>query len=200
MANKKITELAIQSFIPANTQHLIFPVVNAEGVSPVTRKISYNLIYDSLAGISSFAYNQANTATTNAATADQRAVTSGVYANAAYGAANTANATVTSSYVHANAAFERANTNLTNTNAAISNVASNVTIVGTFANSAISLANASNTTSLVYINEGPTESKGQAGDKKGMVYIDDLNYFYYCAEDYNGTTNVWFRIATTNNW
>ena len=35
------------------------------------------------------AYNQANTATTNAATADQRAVTSGVYANAAYAHANT---------------------------------------------------------------------------------------------------------------
>ena len=36
------------------------------------------------------AYGQANTATTNAATADQRAVTSGAYANAAYGQANTA--------------------------------------------------------------------------------------------------------------
>ena len=35
------------------------------------------------------AYNQANTATTNAATADQRAVTSGVYANSAFASANT---------------------------------------------------------------------------------------------------------------
>ena len=42
------------------------------------------------------AYTQANTGTTNAATADQRAVTSGVYANAAFAAANTSNGTVTS--------------------------------------------------------------------------------------------------------
>jgi hypothetical protein len=49
------------------------------------------------------AYTQANTATTNAATADQRAVTSGSYANSAYSKANTA-------LIHAQAAFAAANT------------------------------------------------------------------------------------------
>jgi hypothetical protein len=49
------------------------------------------------------AFDQANTANTNAATADQRAVTSGSYANSAYSKANTA-------LIHAQAAFNAANT------------------------------------------------------------------------------------------
>jgi hypothetical protein len=49
------------------------------------------------------AYSQANTATTNAATSDQRAVTSGVYANGAFAAANTGT-------ILAQAAFNKANT------------------------------------------------------------------------------------------
>ena len=62
-------------------------------------------------------YSQANTATTNATTADQRAVTSGSYANSAYSQANTAttnaataNQYATSAGVYANAAFSKANT------------------------------------------------------------------------------------------
>jgi hypothetical protein len=49
------------------------------------------------------AYTQANTATTNATTADQRAVTSGSYANSAYSQANTGT-------ILAQAAFNAANT------------------------------------------------------------------------------------------
>jgi plasmid maintenance system antidote protein VapI len=63
------------------------------------------------------AYSQANTATTNAATSDQRAVTSGVYANAAYTQANTATTNAATadqravtSGVYANGAFAAANT------------------------------------------------------------------------------------------
>jgi len=48
------------------------------------------------------AYNQANTATTNAATADQRAVTSGSYANSAYLQANTATTNAASANTNAN--------------------------------------------------------------------------------------------------
>lgn len=54
-------------------------------------------------GYANSAYGQANTATTDAATADQRAVTSGSYANSAYSKANTA-------LIHAQAAFNAANT------------------------------------------------------------------------------------------
>jgi hypothetical protein len=49
------------------------------------------------------AFSKANTATTDAATADQKAVTSGVYANSAYGQANTGT-------ILAQAAFNAANT------------------------------------------------------------------------------------------
>jgi hypothetical protein len=56
------------------------------------------------------AYGQANTATTNAATADQRAVTSGVYANSAYDQANTADQKAVTSGDYANSAYSLANT------------------------------------------------------------------------------------------
>ena len=59
------------------------------------------------------AYAQANTATTAAATADQRAVTSGVYANAAFDIANSA-----SSY--ANGAFAAANTRYSSSGGTVS--------------------------------------------------------------------------------
>jgi hypothetical protein len=59
------------------------------------------------------AYSQANTALTNAATADQRAVTSGSFANSAYAQANTASVNAISAGSYANSAFARANTSLT---------------------------------------------------------------------------------------
>jgi hypothetical protein len=80
------------------------------------------------------AYTQANTATTNAATADQRAVTSGVYANAAFGVANTASVNATSAGSYANGAFGVANT--ANQRAVTS---------GTYANSAYTQANTATT-------------------------------------------------------
>ena len=80
------------------------------------------------------AYTQANTATTNAATADQRAVTSGVYANAAFGVANTASVNATSAGSYANGAFGVANT--ANQRAITS---------GTYANSAYTQANTATT-------------------------------------------------------
>ena len=55
-------------------------------------------------GQANSAYVQANTATTNAATADQRAVTSGSYANSAYSTANSASSYANSSYATANSA------------------------------------------------------------------------------------------------
>jgi hypothetical protein len=54
-------------------------------------------------GYANSAYAQSNTATTDAATADQRAVTSGSYANSAYNQANTGT-------ILAQAAFDAANT------------------------------------------------------------------------------------------
>jgi hypothetical protein len=76
--------------------------------------------YNTANAASSYAnsgFIQSNTATTNAATADQRAVTSGSYANSAYTQANTANTNAATaeqiavtSGVYANAAYAKANT------------------------------------------------------------------------------------------
>jgi hypothetical protein len=76
------------------------------------------------------AYNQANTATTNAATADDKAVTAGSYANSAFLAANTAQ-------THAQAAFNQANTATTDAATADSKAVS----AGSYANSAFVHAN-----------------------------------------------------------
>jgi uncharacterized delta-60 repeat protein len=71
------------------------------------------------------AFSKANTATTNAATADQRAVTSGSYANSAFSKANTATTNAATadqravtSGSYANSAFTKANTALTHAQAA----------------------------------------------------------------------------------
>lgn len=37
---------------------------------------------------------------------------------------------------------------------------------------------------------------GNPGDKMGMIYAD-ANYIYVCTSDYNGSTPVWVRTATT---
>ena len=55
------------------------------------------------------AYTQANTATTNAATADSKAVTAGSYANSAFGVANSAAIYANGAFVQANSAFTKAN-------------------------------------------------------------------------------------------
>jgi hypothetical protein len=83
------------------------------------------------------AYGQSNTATTNAATADQRAVTSGSYANGAFGRANTATTNAATadqravtSGVYANSAYAQANTATTNAATAQSTANAKVTKAG----------------------------------------------------------------------
>ncbi len=83
------------------------------------------------------AYSQANTATTNAATADSKAVSAGSYANSAYTQANTATTNAATAQTHANKAYDQANTATTNAATADSKAVS----AGSYANSAFSLAN-----------------------------------------------------------
>jgi len=40
----------------------------------------------------------------------------------------------------------------------------------------------------------PTSSLGTTGDTAGMTAYDDT-YFYYCFADYDGSTDIWNRIA-----
>jgi len=89
---------------------------NSNGSLGVTSPTGPSLDFTAISSTANAAYTRANTTTTNAATADQRAVTSGVYANSAYLQANTANTTATSSGVYANAAFAKANTGSSSTN------------------------------------------------------------------------------------
>jgi hypothetical protein len=42
----------------------------------------------------------------------------------------------------------------------------------------------------------PTSSKGVAGDDFGMI-ASDGSYLYFCYGAYNGSSNIWARVATT---
>lgn len=53
------------------------------------------------------------------------------------------------------------------------------------------------TTSGIAFSPIPATSKGQSGDKSGMI-SGDANFFYYCVADYDGSTDVWKRIANDN--
>lgn len=43
----------------------------------------------------------------------------------------------------------------------------------------------------------PTTSLGRQGDRAGMTTHDEY-YFYYCHQPYDGVTNIWKRIAWTD--
>jgi len=53
--------------------------------------------------------------------------------------------------------------------------------------------------SLIIVSSAPANNKGAGGDTKGMVYLAN-DYFYYCTTAYDGTTNIWSRIASTDAW
>ena len=83
------------------------------------------------------AYDQANTVTSDAATADQKAVTSGDYANSAFESANTATTNAVTSGDYANSAYSQANTATTNAATADQRAVTS----GDYANSAFESAN-----------------------------------------------------------
>lgn len=47
-------------------------------------------------------------------------------------------------------------------------------------------------------NNVPQHSSGSSGDLQGMIAFD-VDYMYYCMADYDGSTNIWKRIAWTND-
>lgn len=278
MSTVKITELT-ELIIPANTQNVILLAVDKSGSNPITRQVKLSAVGNTLNQISYYAsdkanaayntantnfihlqsaYGQANTATSDASRADQRAVTSGNYANAAFDLANAAAVYVTSGGVYANAAYTKANVasidalsagsyangafslangvmlevhtantlaqsafTLANSawynansgfikaNSAYSystNVEANTVIIGSYANgayvqanSALVLAANSNANSLIVVVSAPITNKGTVGDVKNMVYLAN-DVFYYCTSSYDGTTNIWSKIVSTDNW
>ena len=187
MANIKISELTELAEIPANTQNLLLVGVDTTPLVPVTRKVRFSTLYDYIDNLGLQAYAQANTATTNAATADQRAVTSGVYANSAFNQANTANTNAVTSGSYANSAFDQANT--ANTNAVTS---------GVYANSAYLQANTATTNSAtagVYANN--------AFDQANTANTNAVTSGSYANSAFNQANTVYLpsvtRLNTTNS-
>jgi hypothetical protein len=83
------------------------------------------------------AYVQANTATTNASTSDQKAISAGSYANSSFLKANTSDQRAVTSGVYANSAYGQANTATTNAATADQKAVS----AGVYANAAFAQAN-----------------------------------------------------------
>lgn len=48
-----------------------------------------------------------------------------------------------------------------------------------------------------YQTSVPSTSSGTVGDSAGMYAADD-NYFYYCFQDWDGSSVIWRRIAGTS--
>jgi hypothetical protein len=53
--------------------------------------------------------------------------------------------------------------------------------------------------SLIIVSSAPANNKGAIGDTRGMIYLANDN-FYYCTTAYDGTTNIWSRISSTDAW
>ena len=135
------------------------------------------------------AFGQANTATTNAATADQKAVTSGVYANTAFGVANTAATNALSAGSYANSAYTLANTKYNSSGGTISGdvvISGNTTISGI--NTIISSYTVFNSNSAIKVPTGNTAQR-TAGASGEFRFNQELEQF----EGYNGT--AWGSIG-----
>jgi hypothetical protein len=119
-------------------------------------------------------------------------------ANAAFDKANTANVT-------GQAAFDKANTDTTNisTTAGVYGNSTIVPVITLAANGRVSsITNTAITftaNTLTHIDTVPSTNKGIVGHTKGMVFLAN-NFIYYCSTNYDGTTNIWSRIASTDAW
>ena len=125
--------------------------------------------------------------------------------DSAYAFANTVNVTTQAAFDRANAANVLAQAAFNSSNVAISAADSanaRAITANTVAYSAYAYANTLGinvANSLVIVSSAPANNKGVSGHTKGMVFLAN-NYFYYCTTAYDGTTNIWSRIASTDAW
>lgn len=143
------------------------------------------------------AFDVANTALQTAAVAlnvDNQANGAFDRANTAYDQANTATTLAGNAFTRGNTAWDQANTGTTLAQNAYDSSNTVLTLANTTANTVANLANA-----IIYVGTAPANTKGTTGDTVGMVYLAN-NYFYYCTANYDGTTNVWSRIASSDAW
>ena len=175
------------------------------------------------------AYNQANTATTLAGNAFDRGNTAWTQANtatttgqAAFDKANTALANTSGTFngnLNVTGAITIGNvvrmeyaptaspaTFTANTGGVDFVVKSNTaqwffanTGSLTFPDNTIQTTAYNKTNSIVLVASAPSTNKGATGDKRGYVYLGNTAY-YYCTADYDGTTNVWSKIDSSDAW
>lgn len=98
-------------------------------------------------------------------------------ANAAFTYANTVSSNANVAFVQANSAYITANS------------------AGTYANLAYGVANAA----LSIVVTAPETPLGNTGDKAGQVYLTNTA-IYYCTSTYDGNTNIWSKIVSTDAW
>lgn len=209
MPNIKITELAEISEIPANTQNFLLVGVDTSQLIPITRKVRFSVLYDYIDNLGLQAWSQANTAT-------QYANSAGLYANSSYALANTTNTNVIIVGSYANSAYAQANTSTNNSISSSSyansafikanTVSSNAASASSYANSSYITANtaltyalASNANSLIRVTSAPSTPKGNTGDTAGLVHLSNVA-LYYCTGTYNGSSNIWSKITSTDSW
>ena len=134
--------VVIQYLIQPGAVALIDTVIDTSNTNSgrAATPLAVNTVFSAVQSTGNFAnaaFSRANTATTNAATSDQRAVTSGDYANSAFSFANTSNQRAVTSGSYANSAYAQSNT--ATTNAATADQRSVTS--GSYANSAFASAN-----------------------------------------------------------
>ena len=143
LANNSITSAAYSNaaYAHANTGNIL-----AQAAFDAANNFVDSWVRDAANSASSYAnsgYTQANSASSVAATADQRSVTSGSYANASFVAANTADQKAVSAGDYANSAYGQANSATTNAATADQRAVTS----GSYANSAFDQANTANNNS-----------------------------------------------------
>jgi hypothetical protein len=176
----KITDLPVLETADANTQNTVFVVVDKSSGNFTTKQFSLANLDIAVDNVASFAFttanaafDQANTATTISTSAFDEANSATVLAQASFDLANTTSNTLILVSENANGAYDLANTNQSQ------------------------LSNLVNV--VVFVDTAPTSPLGDVGDKKGQVFLGNTE-FYYCSLDYDGTTNVWSKIVSSDSW
>ena len=175
MASKTIIDLPVLSTATSNTQNTVF------------------VVWDKISGTTKqFTLAALDTAIGNAS-ANAQSTGDGAFAKA-----NSANTLAQNAYNQANIDYTTISTT-----ARVYGNATIVPVITLAANGRVSsITNTSisfTANTLIYVGTAPSTNKGASGDTKGMVYLAN-NYFYYCSANYNGTTNVWSRIASSDAW
>jgi hypothetical protein len=211
MATKKISELTLLDTVSANLQLTVIPVLDT--ATNTTRRVTLQQINDSVEANIPFAaaaFTQANSANTLATSADQRAITSGVYANSAFGAsnsassysnsafsvANTTSASSITSGLYANSAYIQANTATSNA----ANADQRAVTSGNYANSAYIQANSASSnivTTGLYANSA--YAAANISDQKATTSGDYANSAFSKSNSSNTLAQAAYDTSNTSD-